>query len=237
MAVLTGWYALGTGVDNTGAFQEATTYTRPAVSQTGNAVAGLTQAVSQITGPTGPVGGILTKGAVFTAVTGGTALIYWDWITLTAVPNNFLALTVNMSFNSYVQAALNLSLQGGAGASGATIDAGSQIGLVNGNPMIAAQRLLISGGALLALGTGRVAELNGGTMYWQNAGVNVGSLDTSGNLSLLGTATTLTTTGKLTVAGGGVDLLITVGGVAVASIGTAGNLVLKGTVTSSGTPS
>lgn len=236
MAVITGWYALGTGVSNTGTFTEATTYTRPAVSFTGTALSGLTQAISQITGPTGPVGGILYKGAIFDAVTGGNLLMYWDWVTLTAVPANFLAITGNVNFNDYVKAALNFSNAGGEASSGAALDKGSQIGTFNGQPLIAGSRLQITGGALAFLGTSRVGELAGASMLWQNGGSNVGILDTSGNLSLVGTATTLMSLGKLTVNGGGIDLLINVGGTAVASIGTAGNLILKGTVTTSGTP-
>lgn len=248
MAVITGWYALGTGISNLGVFQEATTYTREAVNFTGTALSGLTQSITQITGPTGPVGGVLYKGAIFDALTGGNCLMYWDWTTLTDVPNNFLAVTGNLIFNSYVSTALNLSSQGGSGASGASLDAGAQIGTFNGQPVIAAQRLQIQGGSLVAIGTSKIEELAGATKYWQNNGTNIANLDTSGdftasgnlsaagNVSLTGTTSSITTTGKLTVAGGGVDLLITVGGVAVASIGTAGNLILKGTVAASGTP-
>ena len=150
MAVFTGYYALGTGVSNTGVFTEATTYTRPAVNFTGNALAGLSQAISQITGPTGPVGGVLTKGAIFDAVTGGNCLAYWDWTITTAVPANFLAVTANVIFNNYLAATLNMSLIGGAGTSGSTIDQGAQIGTFNGQPIIAGTKLGIQAGSLLA---------------------------------------------------------------------------------------
>lgn len=158
MAIFTGcYYALGTGISNTGVFQECTTYTRPAVSTTGTALSGLTQAVSQITGPTGPVGGIITKGAIFDSLTGGNCIAYWDWNLTTAVPANFAALTVNIVFNTYLQSALNMALSGGQGTSGSLIDQGAQIGFVNGQPMIAASRLNITpgGGFTAHVGTGQ----------------------------------------------------------------------------------
>lgn len=158
MAVFTGcYYALGTGVSNAGVFTEATTYTRPAVSTTGTALSGLTQAISQITGPTGPVGGSLTKGAIFDSLTGGNCLAYWDWTLLTAVPANFLAITGNIIFNTQVQTAVNLALLGGQGTVGSLIDAGAQIGTFNGQPMIAATRLNVAAGGFLTahLGSGQ----------------------------------------------------------------------------------
>lgn len=157
MAVFTGYFALGTGVSNMSQFQECGTYTRPAVAFTGTALSGLTQAVAQITGPTTPVGGIITKGAIFDSLTGGNCLCYWDWIVTTAVPANFLAVTVNLVFNMYLQNALNMALVGGQGTTGSLIDAGAQIGTVNGNPLIAATRLGISAGGNLVphLGSGQ----------------------------------------------------------------------------------
>jgi hypothetical protein len=231
MAVFTGWYALGTGITNAGTFSEATTYTRPAINLSGTAASGLTQNVSQITGPTGPVGGVLTKGAFFDALTNGNLIAYWDWTILTAVPANFAAVTVNIVLNSYLQSALTLSSTGGSGSSGSTIDPGSQIGTINGQPLIAATRLGIQSGALVVLGTDRIQEIGAGLQY-QAAGINVALLDTNGNPTFQGSTTTLTSTGKLTIAAGGTDLLITVGGTAVAALTSAGALYLKGTLTS-----
>lgn len=154
MAVINGFVALGTGISNTGAFVEATTYTRPAVALTGTALSGLTQALSQITGPTGPVGGIITKGAIFDSLTGGNMLCYWDWIVTAAVPANFLAVTLNVVFNTYLQTALNLALLGGQGTSGSWVDAGAQIGTMNGAPLIAGTRLNIAPGGNLTVHVG-----------------------------------------------------------------------------------
>lgn len=233
------YFAVGTGISNAGVFQEATGYTRQAVSFSGTALSGLTQSVSAFSLPTGPgTGTALTYGAIFDALTGGNCIAYWNWtvINLTAGSGNFAAVTVSIQFNTYVSQALNLSLLGGAGSSGSTLDAGSQIGTAMGNPMIAGVRLGMQSGGLTALGTDVVTQIRGGQV-WQNNGVNVATLDPNGNLSLLGTTSALTTTGKLTVAGGGTDMLFTVGGTPVMSILNTGVLTLKGTVTSGGTPS
>jgi hypothetical protein len=149
MVALTGFVALGTGISNLGVFQEATTYTRPALALTGTVLSGLTQALAQITGPTGPVGGTITKGAIFDSLTGGNMLCYWDWTLLTAVPANFLAITLNVTFNTYLQTALNLALLGGQGTSGSLIDAGAQLGTMNGQPLLAGCRMNIAPGGNL----------------------------------------------------------------------------------------
>lgn len=149
MVALTGFVALGTGISNLGVFQEATTYTRPAVALTGSVIAGLTQSLSQITGPTGPVGGTITKGAIFDSLTGGNMICYWDWTLLTAVPANFLAIVLNIQFNTYIATALNMALSGGQGSSGSLIDAGAQIGTMNGQPLLAGCRLNIAAGGNL----------------------------------------------------------------------------------------
>lgn len=229
-AVGTVYYGLGTGISNTGGFLEATTYTRGTVSLSGTAATGLTGTVSQITGPTGPSGGVITKGAIFDAITGGNCICYWDWNTLTDVPNNFLTLTMNIVFNTYLQAALTLSNTGGSASSGATIDAGSQIGTAIGNPLIAATRLGLQAGNLVVLGTDKVTDIGNGQI-WQSNGTNVALLDSNGNPTFQGSTTTLTSSGKLTIAAGGTDLLITIGGTSVAALTAAGALYLKGSLT------
>src|SRR5580700_4771205 len=150
MAVFTGYYALGTGVSNLGVFQEATGYTRPVVALGGDAISGMTQALAQITGPTGPTGGRISNGAIFDSQVGGNCLCHWHWTTATTIPNNFLATTVDFVFNTYMQAALNLSAIGGAGTSGSTVGAGQQIGQVSGNPLTAGCPLIIQSGWLIA---------------------------------------------------------------------------------------
>lgn len=173
MAIFSGcFFALGTGISNVGAFLEAGNYTRPAVNFTGNSIAGLSQSIAQITGPTTPVGGVLTKGAIYDAVTGGNLIAYWDWNITTAVPNNFPALSAGVIFNSYLQSALNMSLTGGVGTSGSTIDQGGLIGFFNGQPMVTGTKLAIQAGSLVA----------------QAGSVSNVPLALSGNLTLTGTS-------------------------------------------------
>jgi hypothetical protein len=179
--------ALGTGISNLGVFQECTTYTRPAVNFTGTALSGLTETVAQITGPTGPVGGFITKGAIFDAVTVGNCICYWDWNLVTAVPANFLTLTLNINFNSYLTQALNLSLIGGAGSSGSSIDQGAQIGLAMGNPLIAGSKLTMQSGALVAARS-TVFEVGPLGLMFTGNGIVIAHLDVSGNLVLKGTS-------------------------------------------------
>lgn len=151
MAVFQGFYALGTGVSNQGVFTEAIGYTRPVVALTGTAVGGLTQAIGQITGPTGPVGSKLSEGAIFDAPVSGNCLCRWHWTLRTTIPANFAAITVSFSFLDAIAMALNLSSIGGGGSSGSAVDQGSQIGWVNGNPLLASTRLSLQSGALVAL--------------------------------------------------------------------------------------
>jgi hypothetical protein len=81
-------------------------------------------------------------------------LCYWDWTLLTAVPANFLAITLNVTFNTYLQTALNLALLGGQGTSGSLIDAGAQLGTMNGQPLLAGNRLNIAPGGNLSVHVG-----------------------------------------------------------------------------------
>lgn len=189
MAIISGWYALGTGVSNVGAFQECTGYTRPAVSFTGTSLSGLTQSVSQITAPSGPTGGVITKGAIFDSLTGGNCLMYWDWATVGAVGTNFPAFTANIIFNTYLQAALNMAATGGAGTTGSLLDAGAQIGTFNGQPLIASPRLSIGAGGSL------IPHLGGG--QW------IGTLDVQNTASFGGLAATNIVDNLTALASGG----------------------------------
>lgn len=153
MGVFNGFFALGTGVTNFGVFSEVTGYTRPAVSLTGTATGGLTQALGAITGITGPSGNAIRYGAIFDAITGGNCLCRWHWTLATRIPATFAAIVVNVSFNSSTSTQLNLSAIGGSGTSGTTIDQGADIGTVNDSPFVAATRLSIQAGTLVALST------------------------------------------------------------------------------------
>jgi 3D (Asp-Asp-Asp) domain-containing protein len=135
------------------------------------------------------VGGTITKGAIFDALTGGNCLAYWDWTLLTAIPANFLAITVNMQFYTWVQSALNMALTGGSGTLGSIFDQGAQIGTLNGQPMVAGSRLSVaSGGNLIA------HTANGQLM---------GSLDVQNSLNFANLASSNTNANVTALAGGG----------------------------------
>lgn len=150
MAVITAYYALGTGISNTGAFLECTSYTRSATNLSGTALSGLTETISTITAPTGPTGTNYFYGAWFDSLTGGNLIAYWQWnAPYIAVGTNFPGLAINVTFNTYLTAALNLGSIGGAGSSGSEINAGAQIGTLNGQPLIAGTKLGIAGSSLV----------------------------------------------------------------------------------------
>lgn len=199
VAALSGYYALGTAVSNAGVFTEATTYTRPATNLVGSA-SGYTETISLITGPTGPAGGSLFYGAIFDSLTGGNCVCYWQWSLVTAIPANFAAITVNFALNTYLVAALSLSAVGGQASSGSTVDAGAQIGTMNGQPVIAAMKLVVQGGSLvpatLTSATGQTLipsnvnlQLQGTGLLVQTAAVAV----TAGTTRTQAGATALTT--------------------------------------------
>lgn len=155
------YLAIGTAISNLGAFTELSggSYARLACAFTGTAVSGLTQTVGPWVVATAPTPAVNSYyGAIFDSVTGGNMIAYFTWSSpytgsLTAFPSTI----INIVFNQYISTSLNLALQGGPGTSGALLDAGAQIGTMNGNPMLAGCRLGIGvGGSLVAhLGSGQ----------------------------------------------------------------------------------
>jgi hypothetical protein len=169
------YLAIGTAISNLGAFTELSggSYARLACAFTGTAVSGLTQTVGPWVVATAPTPAVpCTYGAIFDSLTGGNMLAYWNWTppaagltgSLTAFPSTI----INLTFNQYISTALNLALQGGQGTSGSLVDAGAQIGLVNGQPMVA--------GCRLTLGAGGTLTAHLGSGQW------IGSADVQGNL-------------------------------------------------------
>lgn len=164
--------AIGTAVSNLGVLTELSggSYARLACGFTGTAISGLTQTTSAWVVATAPTPAVpMIYGAIFDGLTGGNMIAYWNWsapytTSLTAMPIQ----TINVTLNTAISVALNLALLGGQGTSGSMVDAGAQIGTVNGNPMLAGCRLNIGvGGSLTAhLGQGQ----------W------VGSMDVQGSL-------------------------------------------------------
>lgn len=158
------YIGIGTAISNTGVPTEISggSYARQACNFSGTALSGLSQSFSAWVVATAPSPAVpMIYGLLYDALTGGNLIGYWTWnpgasgytTSLTAFP----ATTVAISFYTYIQTALNLAVQGGQATSGSLIDAGSQIGTVNGNPFIAGTRLSInSGGSLVAhMGSGQ----------------------------------------------------------------------------------
>lgn len=163
---------LATAVSNLGAPTELSggSYARLACGFTGTALSGLTQTTTAWVVATAPTPAVpIIYGLIYDGVTGGNLIAYFNWsapytTSLTAMPIQ----TINITFNTYIQTALNLALLGGQGTTGSLIDSGAQIGTANGNPLLAGCRLNINpGGSLTAhLGQGQ----------W------VGSMDVQGSL-------------------------------------------------------
>ena len=126
-------------------------YARKACGFTGTAISGLTQNLAIFVVATAPTPAVpILYGMIFDTSTllTGNLICYWELAqpyttSLTAYP----ATTFNLVFNSYVASALNLALQGGD--TGALVDAGAQIGTMNGQPLIAGCRLAIGVGGTL----------------------------------------------------------------------------------------
>jgi hypothetical protein len=191
---------IGTAISNLGVITELSggSYARLACNFTGSALSGLTQTVGPwvvATAPTPAVNSLY--GMIFDVVTlgQGNLIAYWTWSapytgSLTAFPST----VINLGFNTYIQQALNLSLLGGAGSSGSSIDAGAQIGIAQGgNPMIAGIKLTMQSGALVAA-RNVIQEVGPLGMTFTSGGVNIAHLDASGNLVVKGTLTAFSAT-------------------------------------------
>ena len=160
------YYSLATAIGGPGTYTTTTptntlsytelsggSYARKACAFTGTALSGLTQALTIFVVAAAPTPAIpILYGMFFdaSALLTGNIIAYWELAqpyttSLTAYP----ATTFNINFNTYVSTALNLALQGGAGTSGSLIDAGAQIGIINGQPLRAGCRLSISPGGSL----------------------------------------------------------------------------------------
>lgn len=157
---ITAYYlAIGTTQTNTGVITELSggSYARLACAFSGTALTGLTQTVGPWVVATAPTPAVNSYyGMVFDALTGGNMLAYWTWSSpytgsLTAFPST----TISMVFTGNYAQAINLAVTGGQASSGSLIDAGAQIGTVNGNPMLAGMRLNIGVGGTLSAHTGQ----------------------------------------------------------------------------------
>ena len=190
---------IGTAISNLGVITELSggSYARLACNFTGSALSGLTQTVGPwvvATAPTPAVNSLY--GMIFDVVTlgSGNLIAYWTWSapftgSLTAFPST----VINLGFNTYLQQAINLSLLGGAGSSGSSIDAGAQIGIAQGgNPLIAGCKLTMQSGALVAA-RNVIQEIGPLGLTFTSGGVNVAHLDSAGNFVIKGALNASTT--------------------------------------------
>ena len=155
-------------------------YAREALSLTGGATTGLSQSLSSIAAASAPAGAAIRYGMIFDASTNSNPLMYWEWAApLTDVGTAFPATTINIQFNDDVAAAI-------VSGSDEQFGAGTELGNVNGAPLVAAMNLVVSGGNLIAEpATGPVLE----NPVFTVGGVNVGRFDSSGNFIIKGTLT------------------------------------------------
>lgn len=159
------YIGIGTAISNTGVPTELSggSYARLACAFTGTAISGLTETVGPWVVATAPTPAVPSLyGLMYDSLTGGDLVAYWQWNpgsngTYTGSLTAFPSTTINITFNTYIQTALNLALQGGSGTTGSLLDQGAQLGTVNGQPLLAGSRLGIGPGGYLAvhLGTGQ----------------------------------------------------------------------------------
>ena len=149
---ISGWIGLGALRD--GAFVEYEGYTRPRVLfSLGQPSFAATPAIE---GPTKPVHGVVSHGALFDTFDGPRAILVWPWlppaITIPA-PNDgyrtpqFPPVEITVCWTMPTQIALNASIMQDAVDTGTR---GSEVGTLNGRPILAAQRLAFIGGTIVA---------------------------------------------------------------------------------------
>lgn len=200
---LTSYYlGIGTAISNLGVPTELSggSYARLACAFTGSAMAGLTQTVGPWVVATAPTPAVnCTYGLMFDSLTGGNLIGYWNWSpgtsgTYTGSLTAFPSTVINISFTNNIAIAMNLAVQGGQGTSGSLFDAGSQIGTVNGNPMLSGVRLAINSAGSL------VPHVAGG--QW------IGSVDVQ-NVLAFGTMLTTNNNNGVTALAGGANSALT----------------------------
>lgn len=196
------YLGLGTALGNVGVYTTSGlayswtelsggSYARLACGFTGTAISGLTQTTSAWVVATAPTPAVpILYCLIFDSLTGGNLVAYFNWAqpyttSLTAMPIQ----TINISFNTYIQNALNLALLGGQGSSGSLLDSGAQIGTAGGQPLLAGSRLGIGVGGYLAVHTG--------------SGQWIGSADVQGALNFGSLATNSINNGITALSGGG----------------------------------
>jgi hypothetical protein len=197
--ILSGWFGLGTGFGPAYAFQEVSggSYARVIVNNAGTYQTGTTQTITTFVAATTPVGLPMRLGGIFDAATPGTGnLLAWFEMPfpLTPVGTALPSTTFNIALSSGVIGSL---------ANGGNVfQAGSQIGTINGAPLIAGVTLI--GGSGGSLGQLTYEPAQGTTVtnpIIMVGGVPVARFDSSGNLFIRGTYNTVSATTTITGSG------------------------------------
>lgn len=170
MSLFNGYVALGTSYNSTSktlAELQGGAYSRQAVSLIGTFQSGFSQTLSAfgLSSPT-PTGLQIRNGAIFDAATGGNLLCHWNW----GPPfgwntDPFPSVLLNITITDNLAASSNVS--------SAPVAAGTQIGVINGNPLIASAILAMNSGAFFASGAANypTALPNAPGIVWNNSGV------------------------------------------------------------------
>jgi hypothetical protein len=186
MAIFNGWIALGTAYNSsTSTLTELSGggYARLAVSLVGNFVTGANQTMSAFGIPAATATPLPIKnGSIFDAATGGNMLCHWSWglppYTLNTAA--FPATTINIMILTGIGAMANVSTM--------SIAAGSQIGSVNGNALVAARLLILNNAVFVAQGSPQAPYIASGV------------LPTQANVPTTGSGVVYSNSGILTIA-------------------------------------
>lgn len=153
-SIISGWLALGYGLTYASVLQEVSggTYARTVLALTGTAQGGLTQALAAIPAASVPAGAQVTHGAIFDAQAAGSMLMHWRWTgPLPRVGAAFPARTISIALLGNIAAPLT-------GGMSQRFDGGSQIGTINGEPLIAGCMLQSTAqGALIRFSQGEAS--------------------------------------------------------------------------------
>lgn len=180
--IFNGYVALGTGFDAGNVFHEVSggSYVRIIVNNSGTYQTGTTQTISTFAAATSPVGLPMRLGGIFDASTAGNLLAWFEMPgPLTQVGTALPSTVFNIALSSGVIGYL--------ANSGNVFQAGSQIGTVNGNPLVAGSTLIGGASGALTYEPAQGTQITNPIFY--NAGIPVGRFDASGNFVIKGTVT------------------------------------------------
>jgi hypothetical protein len=151
--VLSGYLALGVGIERE-LLIECQNYVRPAFISAVHGGDPTQQTLLRVPDVPGfEVGDQVTVGGIYDSEVAGHCLGWWDWKPVRVeLPGTFPQLDIIVQFSHLVTLAINSTSATGRTAE-LDIPRGAAIGSVNGNPITAGCRLLVSNGRLIARAT------------------------------------------------------------------------------------